>query len=251
MSDTTEQTIRSHVETCDTVWPGMPADSEKEHLSIVVYGQVGNGRSASTGRYLFELGGIPEREPDEVMQEAIRPGRSSFAFAFYMHKQTEEKKLGVDIACSTKELLTETWNSITINAPGYKDLIDMNTSATQYDEAFIMMPASDNPTTADAKGYYNAGKIQGQTRQPLRLINRLGTKQNYTGENEMDCVTVGHEQEWYDETSSDLKLMCNVRFSARSWSTTDSSMCKQLSLFFVKSDSAPQRRWNEDAVQQC
>ena len=33
----------------------------------------------------------------------------------------------MDIACSTKELLTERWNSITINAPGYNDRIDMNT----------------------------------------------------------------------------------------------------------------------------
>ena len=94
---------------------------------IVIYGQGGNGRSATTGRHLFELGGIPEREPDDSMQETIRLEKSSFALAFYTDKQTEEKKLGVDIACSTKELHTERWNSITISAPGYKDLIDMNT----------------------------------------------------------------------------------------------------------------------------
>ena len=127
-------------------------------------------------------------------------------------KQTEEKKQGVDIACSTKELLTKRWNSVTINAPGYKDLIDMNTGATQDDEAFIMMPANENTTTADAKGYYNAGKIQGQTRQHLEVMNLLGMKQIYTGENKMDCVTAGHEQEWCDETLSDLKQMFNVRF---------------------------------------
>ena len=109
------------------------------------------------GRYL-ELGGIPERVPGESTQETIRLEKSSCAHAFYTDKQTEENKLGVDIACSTKVLLTERWNSITINAPGYTDLIDMNTDSTQDDEAFIMMPASENPTIADALGYYNAGK---------------------------------------------------------------------------------------------
>ena len=78
------------------------------------------------------------------MQETTRLEKSSFALAFHTDKQTEEKKLGVDIACSTKMLLTKRWNSITINAPGYKDLIDMSTGATQDNEAFIMMPAGEN-----------------------------------------------------------------------------------------------------------
>ena len=143
MGDTTEQTIRSHVETCDAVCPGMPADSEKEHLFIVIYGKVGNGKSVTTGRYLFEL--IPERVPGESIQETIRLEKSSFT-----DKQTEEKKPGVGIACSTKELLTERWNSITINAPGYNDLIDTSTGATQDDAAFIMMPPGENPTTIPA-----------------------------------------------------------------------------------------------------
>ena len=62
---------------------------------IVTYGHVENGKSTTTGRHLFELGGIPERELGELTQETIRLEKSSFAFAFYMDKQTEEKKLGV------------------------------------------------------------------------------------------------------------------------------------------------------------
>eukprot|EP00954_Amorphochlora_amoebiformis_P024377 1365977-Amorphochlora_amoeboformis.AAC.2 len=37
-------------------------DSTKEHLSIVICGHVDSGKSTTTGRLLFELGGIDQRE---------------------------------------------------------------------------------------------------------------------------------------------------------------------------------------------
>jgi len=62
----------------------MPANSEKEHLSIVICGHVDSGKSTTTGRLIFELGGIPERELEKLKAEAERLGKASFAFAFYM-----------------------------------------------------------------------------------------------------------------------------------------------------------------------
>jgi elongation factor 1-alpha len=85
----------------------MPASSEKEHLSIVICGHVDSGKSTTTGRLLFELGGIPERELEKLKAEAERLGKSSFAFAFYMDRQKEERERGVTIACTTKEFYTE------------------------------------------------------------------------------------------------------------------------------------------------
>jgi len=80
----------------------MPANSEKEHLSIVICGHVDSGKSTTTGRLIFELGGLPERELDKLKQEAERLGKGSFAFAFYMDRQKEERERGVTIACTTK-----------------------------------------------------------------------------------------------------------------------------------------------------
>jgi len=40
--------------------------AEKEHLSIVICGHVDSGKSTTTGRLLFELGGIPERELEKL-----------------------------------------------------------------------------------------------------------------------------------------------------------------------------------------
>ena len=56
--------------------------AEREHLSIVICGHVDSGKSTTTGRLLFDLGGLPERELEKLKQEAERLGKASFAFAF-------------------------------------------------------------------------------------------------------------------------------------------------------------------------
>ena len=79
--------IRPSMEACGTVWPDTPANSEKEHLSIVICGHVNSGKRTTTGRFLFEPGGIPERELDKLTQETVRLEKSSFAFAFYINRE--------------------------------------------------------------------------------------------------------------------------------------------------------------------
>jgi hypothetical protein len=72
----------------------------------------------AAGRLLFELGGIPERELEKLKEEAARLGKSSFAFAFYMDTQKEERARGVTIACTTKEFYTDKYHYTIIDAPG-------------------------------------------------------------------------------------------------------------------------------------
>ena len=62
-----------------------------------------NGRSTTTGRLLFELGGLPERELEKLKQEAERLGKGSFAFAFFMDRQKEERERGVTISSSPND----------------------------------------------------------------------------------------------------------------------------------------------------
>merc|ERR1712117_901425 len=81
------------------------------------------GKSTTTGRLIFELGGLPERELDKLKQEAERLGKGSFAFAFYMDRQKEERERGVTIACTTKEFYTDKWHYTIIDAPGHRDFI--------------------------------------------------------------------------------------------------------------------------------
>jgi len=180
----------------------------KEHLSLVICGHVDSGKSTTTGRLLFELGGIPEREMEKLKAEADRLGKSSFAFAFYMDRQKEERERGVTISCTTKEFFTEKWHYTIIDAPGHRDFIkNMISGAAQADVAVLMVPADGNFITAIQKGNHKAGEIQGQTRQHARLINLLGVKQLICGVNKMDCDVAHYSEERYNEIRDEMKNM--------------------------------------------
>jgi elongation factor 1-alpha len=184
------------------------ATTGKEHLSIVICGHVDSGKSTTTGHLIFELGGINEREMQKLKDEAERLGKSSFAFAFFMDRQKEERERGVTIACTTKEFYTEKWHYTIIDAPGHRDFIkNMITGASQADVAMIMVPADGNFHIAIQKGNHKAGEIQGQTRQHARLINLLGVKQIIIGVNKMDCDTAGYKKERFDEISNEMRNM--------------------------------------------
>jgi len=179
--------------------------AEKDHLSIVICGHVDSGKSTTTGRLLFELGGLPERELEKLKQEAERLGKGSFAFAFYMDRQKEERERGVTISCTTKEFFTPKWHYTIIDAPGHRDFIkNMISGAAQADVALLMVPADGNFITAIQRGNHKAGEIQGQTRQHARLINLLGVKQLCVGVNKMDCDTAGYKKDRYDEISAEM-----------------------------------------------
>jgi len=182
--------------------------SEKPHMSIVICGHVDSGKSTTTGHLLFELGGISDREMEKLRAEADRLGKSSFAFAFYMDRQKEERERGVTIACTTKEFFTDTYHYTVIDAPGHRDFIkNMITGASQADVALIMVPADGNFTTAIQRGNHKAGEIQGQTRQHSRLINLLGVKQIVVGINKMDCDMAKYGKDRYDEIKNEMMNM--------------------------------------------
>eukprot|EP01060_Flectonema_neradi_P012071 TRINITY_DN189_c1_g1_i12.p1 TRINITY_DN189_c1_g1~~TRINITY_DN189_c1_g1_i12.p1 ORF type:complete len:490 (+),score=147.72 TRINITY_DN189_c1_g1_i12:56-1471(+) len=184
------------------------ATDGKDHLSIVICGHVDSGKSTTTGRLLFELGGIPEREMEKLKAEAERLGKQSFAFAFYMDRQKEERERGVTIACTTKEFFTDKWHYTVIDAPGHRDFIkNMITGASQADVALLMVPADGNFVSAIARGNHKAGEIQGQTRQHARLINLLGVKQLVVGINKMDCDVAKYKEERFNEIKEEMKSM--------------------------------------------
>jgi len=180
----------------------------KTHLSIVICGHVDAGKSTTTGRLIFELGGISEREVEKLKAEADKLGKGSFAFAFYMDRQKEERERGVTIACTTKEFFTESYHYTVIDAPGHRDFIkNMITGASQADVALLMVPADGNFTTAIAKGNAKAGEVQGQTRQHSVLINLLGVKQLAVGVNKMDCDVAKYGEARYTEIKDEMQHM--------------------------------------------
>lgn len=183
----------------------MTDNSGKHHLSIVVCGHVDAGKSTTTGHLIFELGGIPEREMQKLREEADRLGKSSFAFAFYMDRQKEERERGVTIQATTKEFYTATKHYTIIDAPGHRNFIkNMITGASQADVALIMIPCDGNFTSSIAKGNAKAGEVQGQTRQHSLLINLLGVKQIIIGVNKMDCDLANYSEARYKEVKDEM-----------------------------------------------
>jgi elongation factor 1-alpha len=182
--------------------------SEKQHVSVVVCGHVDAGKSTTTGRLIFELGGIDERQMEKLRAEAKTLGKESFAFAFYMDKSKEERARGVTIACTTKEFYTPSYHYTIVDAPGHRDFIkNMISGASQADVALLMVPADGNFTAAIARGNHKAGEVQGQTRQHARLINLLGVKQLIVGINKMDCDVAKYGIERYKEIQEEMASM--------------------------------------------
>eukprot|EP00927_Polykrikos_kofoidii_P068478 TRINITY_DN63841_c0_g1_i1.p1 TRINITY_DN63841_c0_g1~~TRINITY_DN63841_c0_g1_i1.p1 ORF type:complete len:496 (+),score=108.18 TRINITY_DN63841_c0_g1_i1:57-1490(+) len=186
----------------------MPAKEGKQHLSIVICGHVDSGKSTTTGHLIFELGGLPERDMDKLRAEAERLGKGSFAFAFFMDRQKEERERGLTIACTTKEFYTDRWHFTVIDAPGHRDFIkNMITGASQADVALIMVPADGNFPVSIQKGNHKLGEIQGQTRQHSRIINLLGVKQICVGVNKMDCDLAGYKEDRFREVADEMRNM--------------------------------------------
>merc|ERR1711968_270935 len=182
--------------------------AEKTHMSVVICGHVDSGKSTTTGRLLFELGGIPEREMTKLKEEAERIGKGSFAFAFYMDTQKDERERGVTIKCTTKEFFTDKYHYSVIDAPGHRDFIEnMISGAAQADVGVLMVPSDGNFTTAIQKGDHKQCIVQGQTRQHARLINLLGVKQLVVGVNKMDCDVAKYSEARYTEIRDEMKSM--------------------------------------------
>nr|ACF24598.1 translation elongation factor 1A-like [Lotharella vacuolata] len=180
----------------------------KVHLSIVICGHVDSGKSTMTGRLLFELGGIDEREMETLKTEAKNMNKETFLFAFFMDKQKEERERGVTITCATKEFFTEKWHYTIIDAPGHRDFIkNMISGAAQADVAILMMPADGNAHVAIQKGDHKAGEVQGQTRHHARLLNLLGVKQLLVAINKMDCDQAKYSEKRFNDLLKELKAV--------------------------------------------
>jgi len=189
----------------------MAADPKqgKKHLGIVIVGHVDAGKSTTTGRLLFELGGLSERELEKLKKEAQELGKDSFLFAFFLDRSKEERMRGVTIVCTTREFFTPSWHYTIIDAPGHRDFIkNMISGASQADVALLMVPATKGEfETSIAKGNHKKGEIQGQTRQHARLCHLLGIEQLLVGVNKMDDKTVEFKQERFEEIKSEVEKM--------------------------------------------
>lgn len=179
---------------------------DKPHLGVVIVGHVDAGKSTTTGHLLFELGTMDERAKADLIQKAKEMKKESFAFAFFMDKQKEERERGVTISCTTKEFHTTNFHYTVIDAPGHKDFIkNMISGASQADVALLMVPAKKGGfEAAIQKGDGSADAQKGQTRHHAELTKLLGIQQIIVGVNKMDEASVKYDQGRYKEIKKNM-----------------------------------------------
>lgn len=193
-------------------------DIKKEHISIVIVGEVDSGKSTTCGRLLFHMGGISDRELERLKQTAKELGKDSFCFAFYMDNNKEERARGITINCNTKEFFTNTKHYTIIDAPGHRDFIkNMIGGASQADVALLMVPANKGAfESAIQKADHSIGQQQGQTRQHARLLNLLGVEQVLVGVNKMDDPSVNYSEERFNEIKEEMsKMLQSIGFKIK------------------------------------
>ncbi len=184
------------------------ADSrEKQHISLVVCGEVDSGKSTTTGHLIFNLGGINAREMAKLQEKADANGKSSFAFAYYMDTNKEERERGITVNCNTKEFYTDSYHYSIIDAPGHIDFIkNMISGVGQADAALILIPAEKGGfESAIAKGDRSTGIPQGQTRLHARILALLGIEKVIVGINKMDSCD--WSQTRFDEIKTEMSTM--------------------------------------------
>lgn len=181
-------------------------NKDKKHISIAVCGHVDSGKSTTTGRLIWELKGIPDREMKKLEEIAKQLGKESFSFAFYMDTQKEERERGITIKATTKEFFTDTKHYTIVDAPGHKDYIkNMVSGSSQTDIFLLLVPADGNFGTA----------IQGQSKQHALLAYLLGIKQIIIGINKMDDPnTAKFSKERYEEIKNEMaNILSKVGYS--------------------------------------
>lgn len=177
----------------------------KTHMSVAIVGHVDAGKSSCTGRLLFELGSISDREMDKLTKEAEACGKSSFKYAFYTDNSKEERERGITINATVKEFFTDNYHYTILDCPGHRDFMkNMISGSSQADIGVLIVPADGNFATSLAKGDKKAGEVKGQSREHARILNLLGCKQLVVCINKMDEQSAGYRKERYDEIKSEI-----------------------------------------------
>ncbi|KAM3182037.1 hypothetical protein ACTXT7_013206 [Hymenolepis weldensis] len=87
----------------------MVSGKEKEIINLVVVGHVDAGKSTLMGNVLLQLGLVSDKKFEKYKWEAMKQGRSSFAYAWILDQTSEERSRGItmDIAQSAFETKTK------------------------------------------------------------------------------------------------------------------------------------------------
>ena len=92
-----------------------------EHLTLMLCGASGSGKSTTAGRLLFELGELDERQMDCLRQESAAMGKPTMAYAFHTDTLKTERERGKSISCTFREFHTDKYELNLVAGPSFLD----------------------------------------------------------------------------------------------------------------------------------
>jgi len=152
----------------------------QDYLKVVVTGEVDSGKSTLIGRFLYEVGSLPEGALREIRSVSHRLG-SNFELAYLLDSFEEERKgqLTIDttqVFCRNKKGR----DLIFIDVPGHRELIKNMLSGSSYADIAILV--------IDIKKSIEEG-----TRRHINILKFLGIKQIIFVLNKADLVSFNEE----------------------------------------------------------
>jgi elongation factor 1-alpha len=177
-----------------------------EHLSIVLCGPQGCGKSTLASRLLLELGRIEPHRMQNCKDEADRLGKASCALSFLMDTCRKERERGMSMLVKKECFRVEQRLCSLIDTPGHRDFLKHALNGTsQADVGVLFVPADGQFASSIAKGNHATGELEGQTRLFSRILSVVGVKQLIVLVNKMDSDAVRFDQRRFEEISSELR----------------------------------------------
>jgi elongation factor 1 alpha-like protein len=168
-------------------------------ISLMVAGHIDAGKSTLLGHMLVQLGHVSERTITKFQQEASQIGKGSFAYAWVLDEDKEERERGVTMDVCVAALTTPSGRRVRLlDAPGHADFVpQLVARAGTPDAAVLVVNAS---TGAFESGFSELG----QTREHVQLLRAFGLRRLILAVNKMDSV--GWEPARFEAVVAQLRL---------------------------------------------